>query len=146
MKNLLVSACLLGCACRYDGGSKPCQEVLALQEAYHLVPVCPEQLGGLPTPRPASERKGNRVVNEQGEDVTRQYGRGALEALRIARLLHCETAVLKERSPSCGTGHIYDGTFTGTLVEGDGTTAELLEAYGIEVLGESQISLLLERA
>lgn len=146
MKNLLISACLLGCACRYDGGSKPCPEVEALLERYHLVPVCPEQLGGLPTPRPASERKGNRVVNEQGEDVTRQYGRGALEALRIARLLHCETAVLKERSPSCGYGRIYDGTFSGTLVDGDGTTAELLEAYGMEILGESQIGLLLERA
>lgn len=141
---LLISACLLGCRCRYDGASKTQPWAAALAERYELVPVCPEQLGGLPTPRPPSERQGDRVVTREGGDVTAQYRRGAEEALRLADLLGCEAALLKERSPSCGSGTVYDGTFTGTLTAGDGVTAELLRAHGIPVYGESRIEELLD--
>ena len=140
---ILISACLLGVRCRYDGGSKPQEPLLRLMEKYTLIPVCPEQLGGLPTPRHPSERQGERVVMDTGADVTEPYRRGAEAALRLCRLLHCQAAILKERSPSCGCGTIYDGTFTGTLTAGDGVTAELLLQNGITVLGESQAETLL---
>ena len=143
---LLISACLLGCRCRYDGASKTQPWVAALAERYELVPVCPEQLGGLPTPRLPSERQGDRVVTREGGDVTAQYRRGAEEALALCRLLDCQAAVLKERSPSCGSGEIYDGTFTGTRIPGDGVTAETLRAQGIRIVGESRIGDLLEEA
>ena len=142
--NILVSACLLGCACRYDGKSRPHPEVQALQGRYQMIPVCPEQMGGLPTPRPASERKNGRVVNVQGEDVTAQYSRGAEEALHLARFFHCPCAILKERSPACGSGEIYDGTFSGRLVPGDGAASELLKKNDISVYGESRISDMME--
>ena len=140
---LLISACLLGTCCRYDGASKAHPLAAALTKRYSLVPVCPEQLGGLATPRPPAERRGERVVTRTG-DVTEQYRRGAEETLKLCRLLGCEAAVLKERSPSCGRGHVYDGTFSGTLTAGDGVTAELLAANGIPVYGESQIETLLK--
>ena len=140
---LLISACLLGCACRYDGKSKPHPLAVELARRGLAVPVCPEQLGGLPTPRRPSERQGGRVVMADGRDVTAEYRRGAEEALHLARLYGCTAAVLKERSPSCGKGQIYDGTFTGTLTAGDGVTAELLTAGGIKVYGESELEKLL---
>ena len=139
---ILISACLLGSCCRYDGASKAHPLAAALAECQTLVPVCPEQLGGLPTPRPPAERRGNRVVTQSG-DVTEQYRRGAEEALRLARLYGCTAAVLKEKSPSCGSGRIYDGTFSGTLTDGDGVTAELLKENGIKVYGESELEKLL---
>lgn len=141
---ILISACLLGVPCRYDGASKPHPLAAALAERHHLVPVCPEQLGGLPTPRPPAERRDGRVVTKEDRDVTEHYRRGAESALALCRLLGCQAAVLKERSPSCGRGEIYDGTFTGTRVPGDGVTAELLTAHGIAVYGESQIEELLK--
>ena len=141
---ILISACLLGCRCRYDGASKPQPWIAALAERHTLVPVCPEQLGGLSTPRPPAERCGVRVVTRAGGDVTAQYRRGAEEALRLCRLLGCDTALLKERSPSCGSGAIYDGTFTGTVTAGDGVTAELLRKNGIPVYGETQADQLIK--
>ena len=140
---ILISACLLGACCRYDGASKAHPLAALLAERHTLVPVCPEQLGGLPTPRPPAERRGGRVVTRSG-DVTEQYRRGAEETLKLCKLLGCEAAVLKERSPSCGRGQVYDGTFSGTLTAGDGVTAELLAAHGIPVYGESQIEKLLK--
>ena len=140
---ILISACLLGACCRYDGASKAHPLAALLAERHTLVPVCPEQLGGLPTPRPPAERRGGRVVTQSG-DVTEQYLRGAEETLKLCKLLGCEAAVLKERSPSCGRGQVYDGTFSGTLTAGDGVTAELLVAHGIPVYGESQIEKLLK--
>lgn len=140
---ILISACLLGVCCRYDGASKPHPLTAALAERHTLVPVCPEQLGGLPTPRPPAERRDGRVVTQSG-DVTEQYRRGAEETLKLCQLLGCGAAVLKERSPSCGHGQVYDGTFSGTLTAGDGVTAELLLAHGIPVYGESQIEELLK--
>ena len=143
---ILISACLLGLSCRYDGDSKPHPLAEELARRHQLVPVCPEQLGGLPTPRPPAERRGDRVVTRAGGDVTAQYRRGAEETWKLCRLLDCQAAVLKERSPSCGSGEIYDGTFTGTRISGDGVTAETLRAQGIQIVGESRIGDLLEEA
>ncbi len=138
-EKILVSACLLGIGCRYDGKEKANERVLKLLENPDviLIPVCPEQLGGLPTPRIASERSGDRVVNQVGEDVTAQYQKGAKEALKLAKLYDCQKAILKERSPSCGCGVIYDGSFSRQTLSGNGVTAELLLNHGITVLGES---------
>lgn len=136
---ILVSACLLGCPCRYDGKSKPNDAVLALMEHHTLIPICPEQMGGLATPRVPAERKDGGVFTERGGDVTEQYRRGAEEALRLAQLYGCKYAILKERSPSCGNGQIYDGSFSRRLIDGDGVTAQLLKAHGITVLGESEV-------
>lgn len=141
---LLISACLLGCRCRYDGASKAQPLAAALAKQHELVPVCPEQLGGLATPRPPAERRGDRVMTEAGADVTAQYRRGAEEALVLYQMLGCDAAVLKERSPSCGHGQIYDGTFTGTLTRRDGVTSELLAQHRVPVYGESQILELLK--
>ena len=141
---LLISACLLGVCCRYDGASKEYPQLKELMERHTLIPVCPEQLGGLSTPRHPAERQGERVVTKAGKDVTAAYRCGAEETLRLYRLLGCEAAVLKERSPSCGRDRVYDGTFTGTLTDGDGVTAELLRRHGIAVYGESEIRKLLE--
>ena len=141
---ILISGCLLGVCCRYDGASKPHPLAEELSKKHELVPVCPEQLGGLATPRSPAERQGERIIAKTGVDVTDQYHRGAEEALKIYRLLGCEAAVLKERSPSCGKNGIYDGTFTGTLVSGNGVTAELFLKHGIPVYGESRLSELLK--
>ena len=139
---ILVSACLLGCACRYDGNSKANDAVLALMGKHTLIPVCPEQMGGLPTPRPPAERQGSLVINNQGRDVTGEYTRGAGEALRLYRLYGCDAALLKARSPSCGGGVIYDGSFTGALTAGDGVCAQMLKAQGIPVADEDHIDQL----
>ena len=138
---LLVSACLLGVGCRYDGQSKAHPLARALCEKHHVVPVCGEIFGGLPTPRPPAEIQGDRVVTRDGRDVTEAYRRGAEAAAQLARLTGARAAVLKERSPSCGSGEIYDGTFTGALTAGDGVTAELLKSNGITVYGEGEQSL-----
>lgn len=140
---LLISACLLGCRCRYDGQSCAHPDAQALQRCHTLFPVCPEQLGGLPTPRPPSERRGGAVRTRDGADVTAAYRRGAEETLRLYVLLGCEAAVMKERSPSCGSGVIYDGSFTGTLCDGYGVAAELLRANGVTVYGESRVKELI---
>lgn len=149
-ENILVSACLLGVNCRYDGRNGRNEKVLELMERYHLIPVCPEQLGGLETPRKPAERQPLnkeyeneiRVVNQAGEDVSAGFRRGAEETLKIARLYGCKQAILKERSPSCGHGVIYDGTFSGKKVPGSGVTAELLVKNGITVTGETEMEAL----
>ena len=145
MEALLISECLLGVACRYDGRSVPlpAETLKKLMARYALVPVCPEQLGGLETPRNPSERRGSRVVMNTGADVTDQYTRGAAQALYLARQFGCTKALLKERSPSCGSGTIYDGSFTGTLTAGWGVTAEMLQDAGLTVYGESGAEALL---
>ena len=139
---ILVSRCLLGEPCRYDGRSKPVEALLTLARQGHiLVPVCPEEDGGLPTPRPPAEiQEDGRVVNRAGIDVTAEYRAGAERALKLAREHGCTVAVLKEKSPSCGNRQVYDGSFSGKLVEGQGITARLSEENGIRVLGESQLN------
>lgn len=143
MKPLIVSACLLGTACRYDGASKPADRIITLKDKYNLIPVCPEILGGLPTPRTPCEVKNGCVFSRDGFDRTAQYLKGANEVLRLARFFGCEAALLKERSPACGSGKIYDGSFSGTLTDGDGICAALLKKHGITVYGESRIDELL---
>ena len=136
--NILVSACLLGENCKYSGGNNLVQGLAeGLRAAgFGIVPVCPECAGGLPTPRVPAERLGERVVNKIGEDVTEEFMAGAQAALEAAKAHGCMCAVLKKNSPSCGCGTIYDGTFSGTLTEGDGVTAQLLLAEGIAVYNE----------
>jgi uncharacterized protein YbbK (DUF523 family) len=130
---IIVSACLAGIRCRYDGGSAPDERITKMVGEGKAIPVCPEQIGGLPTPRTSAERRGPKVITEDGADVTKQFAKGADEGLRIARLCDCKEAVLKAKSPSCGCGKIYDGTFSGKLVNGDGTFTEILKRNGIVV-------------
>ena len=141
---ILVSACLVGVACRYDGRDNAVTDVLQLSERYELIPVCPEQLGGLSTPRPPAERIGNEVVTRDGARVTEAFARGADQACRLARLFGVSCALLKARSPSCGAGRIYDGSFSGRLIPGNGVTVHALEGMGIKVYDETQIDQLTE--
>jgi uncharacterized protein YbbK (DUF523 family) len=138
-QRIMVSACLMGCSCRYDGKLKRNWEVVRAIGGNQKVFICPEQLGGLPTPRPRAERVGDKVLTENGEDVTEQFESGAQKALVIAQGLHCGVAILKSNSPSCGCGQIYDGSFTGVAKEGDGVCAELFKKHGITVLTENDI-------
>ena len=145
MEKLLISACILGVSCRYDGKSKPCivdEKLDKLIAKYELVPFCPEIYGGLPTPRTPSERVGERVLMKDGTDVTYQYKRGAEEACRLCGELGIKYALLKARSPSCGVGRIYDGSFSMALTEGDGVCAEMLRAQGIAVFSEEELERL----
>lgn len=142
---ILVSACLLGVCCRYDGESKPDQNVIKLREQFTLSPICPEVDGGLPTPRTPSEGVGDRVLMRDGKDVTDNFRLGAELALERARSFSCSAAVLKARSPSCGSNTIYDGSFSGTLTSGDGVAAKLLKDNGIDVYTENEIDKLIEK-
>ena len=145
MEKLLISACLLGISSRYDGKSKRAIDdstVKALSERYELVPFCPEIYGGLSTPRIPAERVGDEYFNKDGVCVTENYIRGAKEALALSKLLGIKKALLKARSPSCGKGRIYDGSFSGTLTDGNGAAAELLMRDGIEVFTEEEIDKL----
>lgn len=139
---ILVSACLLGVPCRYDGASKPNAAVIALAKQHQLIPVCPEVEGGLSTPRSPAELQGERVQTKEGKDVTAAYQKGAKKALLVAMQNRCTHAILKEKSPSCGKGLVYDGTFSQQLTKGDGLTAACLMQHGITVYGESEILLL----
>ncbi|HIS99301.1 MAG TPA: DUF523 domain-containing protein [Candidatus Faecaligallichristensenella faecipullorum] len=139
---ILISACLLGVKCRYDGKGQANPEILKLAERHELVPVCPEQLGGLPTPRPPAEIAGNRCLNKAGADVTEAFSRGAEQAVYLAQALGCQVAVLKSRSPSCGTGWVYDGSFSKKLIPGDGFCARALKEAGIRVFSDEEMDLL----
>ncbi len=142
--HILVSWCLLGEPCRYDGRSVPAEGLETLRRAGHtLIPVCPEVLGGLPTPRPPAElQPDGRVINREGEDVTAAYMEGARLALEIARQQGCTLAVLKANSPSCGSHLIYDGTFSGTRIRGQGVAARLIAEAGIPVVDEQGLDIL----
>jgi uncharacterized protein YbbK (DUF523 family) len=135
-EKILVSACLLGTPCRYDGASKPSKEILRLREKYTLIPFCPEEAGGLTTPRLPAERRGDRVIRKDGIDVSKAYRKGAELALKKCLEEGCYFAVLKEKSPSCGKNFRYDGNFCGKLIEGQGVTAEILMGNGITVYSE----------
>ena len=140
---ILVSACLLGHPCRYDGSLTTHPGVAELLKKHTLVPVCPEVQGGLPTPRPPAEILDGRVVNSEGRDVTDFYQRGAQAALELAQILGANTAILKKRSPSCDSGIIHNGKFDGGLVDGWGVAAQLLRDNGITVYDEDEIDKLL---
>lgn len=136
---LLVSACLLGVASRYDGKTAFNSDLFEIIKRHEIVPVCPEQLGGLKTPRNPNEISKGHVVEKNGTDNTAEYIRGAKETLKIAKLLGCDIAILKERSPSCGSDMIYDGTFSGTRIPGEGITSALLRKNGIRVISEEHL-------
>lgn len=143
---ILISACLVGVNCMYDGTSDPRQHFVERIAHGNMLPVCPEQLGGLPTPRPPSEIAGGtgedvldgkaRIYTKNGDDVTRNFLRGANETLYLARLVGTNLIILRHNSPSCGCGRIYNGAFTGTTRKGNGVTAALLLRAGFQVLAK----------
>lgn len=145
MEKLLISACLAGENCKYSGGNNFIGEtaLASLGDKYELVSACPEVMGGLSVPRIPCERIGARVMNERGEDVTAQFKAGAELTADICERQGIKKALLKEKSPSCGSGRIYDGTFSHTVIAGDGVTAQRLRALGIALYGESEIEKLL---
>ncbi len=124
---VLVSTCLLGAHCRYDGGHQLRDDIIELAKTQSIIPVCGEQLGGLTTPRPPAERIGDKVVTIDGKDVTEAFYRGAQDILFMAKKLKIKKAYLKSDSPMCGSGLIYDGSFSGNKIPGDGVLAELLK-------------------
>ncbi|WP_138205150.1 DUF523 domain-containing protein [Haloimpatiens lingqiaonensis] len=146
---IIVSACLCGINCKYSGGNNLNQKVLELVKEGKAIPVCPEQLGGLSTPRIPHEIKGGtgkevlegsaKLINPKGGDSTKEFIKGAYETLKIAQAVRAKKAILKAKSPSCGCGLIYDGTFTGNKIKGNGVTAELLLQNGIEVITDEII-------
>ena len=144
-QNVLVSACLLGIPCRYDGRSVSFDKMEALISRANVVPFCAEVYGGLPTPRPSAEIQPNtgRVTTEDQTDVTDSYERGAREAVRIAKTLNCRYALLKDKSPSCGVGTVYNGSFTRTLAPGYGITARALIDAGVRVFSSAEPDALL---
>jgi len=146
----LISACLLGLRCAWSGDDRYINNrSVELARLETLIPVCPEQLGGLPTPRAPQEIQGGtggdvlnnkcRVINKDGQDVTREFIKGAEETLKIARQLNIKEFIAKFRSPSCGCGQIYDGTFSSQLTDGDGVTTELLRRNGIKIISEEEL-------
>lgn len=139
MKKILVSACLLGLTCRYDQKEKTDPRILRLMDDYILIPVCPEVLGGLPTPRLPCEIKDGKVINELGKDFTREFQKGAEETLKLARLYKVDLAILKAKSPSCGRGKIYDGSFSKRLIKGDGITCQALLRENFKVISEEEL-------
>ena len=136
---VLVSACLAGVACRHDGLSLPHPLVLQLVAQGRAIPVCPETLGGLPVPRATVELRQGRAVSRTGEDLTEAFLAGARLALALGQTQGCRQAILKSRSPSCGLGQVYDGSFSGVLVPGDGLFAALLKARGLAVWSEEDV-------
>ena len=143
MEKILISACLVGDNCKYNGGNNLNPQIDALLEKYELIPFCPEVEGGLSIPRNPSEIKGDRVVMDNGKDVTREYELGARKALMLCLYLKIKIAVLKERSPSCGTHQIHDGSFSNKLIDGMGVTAKLLKENDIKVYSEDEIDQLI---
>ena len=135
----LCSACLLGINCRYDGKNKLNKKVLRLTKKEILIPVCPEIFGGLPTPREPAEQRGKTVITKTGKDVTEYFKKGAKEVLKIAKLFNAKEAILKQESPSCGSGKIFDGTFSGKIIKGNGVTTSLLKKNKIKVLSEEDL-------
>ncbi len=142
METILVSACLLGENCKYNGGNNRCEKVCELLKKYKIIPVCPETAGGLPVPRKPAEISGNKVLMSDGTDVTSEFEKGAKLTLEAAIAYSCKKAVLKAKSPSCGSNKIYDGTFSKKIVNGDGITAKLLKENGVVIFTEEEIKSL----
>lgn len=138
-EKILVSACLLGVNCKYNGNNNLNDKVIKYIENKEVIPICPEIMGGLSTPRYPSEIVDNKVINKQSQDVTKEYTKGAEETLKLVKILGVRKALLKSKSPSCGCGKIYDGTFTNTLINGDGITTKLLKENKIEVITEMDL-------
>ncbi|MFZ5982069.1 MAG: DUF523 domain-containing protein [Patescibacteria group bacterium] len=136
----LCSACLLGMKCRYDGSDKINDKIVELAKKEKLIPVCPEVLGGLKIPHEPSEIQGDgRVLSRDGKNVSDNFEKGAEAVLRIAKKKGITEAIFKQKSPSCGCGKIYDGTFSGKIIPGDGITTALLRKNGIQVISEEEL-------
>ena len=144
MEKLLISACILGTNCKYNGNNNYNPLVEKLKERYILIPICPEEMGGLSTPRNPSEILNDKVISSKGDDVTNNFISGANKALDITKKENISNALLKEGSPSCGSNYIYDGTFTKTKINGMGITARLLKNNNIKIYTEDEIELLLK--
>lgn len=136
---ILVSACLLGENCKYSGGNNYDQSVVDFTQGHKVIPVCPEVLGGLPTPRCPAELVDGVVINKDGISVDAQFRAGAEKALAIAKQNGAELAILQPRSPSCGVKEIYDGSFTGKKIPGQGVFAEMLRQAGIPALDAGEL-------
>ena len=146
-QKIIISACLLGISCRYDGQHNLISEedLILLKDKFELIPVCPEKLGGLPTPRlPAEIQPDGNILRNDGKDVSAEFNKGAEEALKIAQLSDCKLALLKANSPSCGNTMIYDGNFNGSLIPGKGVTAKLFENCAIKTYNEQKIDKLIK--
>ena len=139
MEKILVSACLLGTNCKYNGSNNKNDKVLEYIKDKEVIPICPEIMGGLSTPRTPSEIINNKVITKDGIDVTNNYIKGAEEVLYLAKLFSIKKALLKSKSPSCGKGKIYDGTFNNNLIDGNGITTKLLIDNGINVINELEL-------
>lgn len=147
-EKILVSACLLGHPVRYDGKSMPLKEMSwlqKLQKQNRLVVICPEQDGGLPTPRDPAERQQDKIITVNGQNVTRAFDNGAQKALDLCQQHNIKIALLKANSPSCGNKKIYSGQFNNTLISGQGVTAELLNKHNITVYSELEIQALKQK-
>lgn len=144
VEKILVSACLLGEKCRYDGGDNYIDKIEELKGLFDIIPFCPEVRGGLKTPRIPSERKGMQVINQQGKDVTKEFALGAERAYELCRYFSIKRVLLKEKSPSCGKTKIYDGEFNHTLIDGMGYTSEYLSKKGIQIYSEDEIDELIK--
>ena len=145
MAKIIVSACLLGLNCRYDGKNCLNEKIRELSKKHTLIAVCPEQMGGLSTPREPSEIVDEKLINKAGIDVTKQYHKGALMAYDIAKLNDCRYAILKSKSPSCGKGMIYDGSFSGQMTNGNGVTVSLFEKNDITVFSDQELDELIKQ-
>ena len=135
----LVSACLAGLNVRHDGKSKANEKVIRLVKEGKAIPVCPEQLAGFSTPRETMEIREGRVFTKSGKDMTDKMQKGAEETLKIARLVNATEVIFKAKSPSCGKGQVYDGSFSGKLVEGNGIVTDFLEKNGLKVVTEKDV-------
>ncbi len=136
---ILVSACLLGQNCKYNGGNNYSEKVMKFLTGHEVIAVCPESLGGLPIPRVPSEIKDGTVINREGKSVDAEFRLGAERALKIALDNNVDLAILQSRSPSCGTKEVYDGSFSGTKIPGKGIFAQLLASAGIKAIDPEDI-------
>ena len=145
MQNVLISACLLGVDCKYNGSNNKLDDEIihSLKEKYNLIPVCPEIMGGMPTPRNPVEMSDGKVFDYDGEEFTKEFEKGSEEVVKLAKLYDATIAILKENSPSCGTNYIYDGTFNHQKIKGMGIAAHKLSKENIKLFNEENIKILL---
>lgn len=145
MQNILISACLLGVDCKYNGSNNKLDDKIihSLKEKYNLIPVCPEIMGGLPTPRNPVEITDGKVFDYDGEEFTKEFEKGSKEVLKLAKLYDATIAILKENSPSCGSNYIYDGTFNHKKIKGMGIAARKLSEEYIKLFSEENVKILL---
>ncbi|MDU1400270.1 DUF523 domain-containing protein [Finegoldia magna] len=145
MQNVLISACLLGVDCKYNGSNNKLDDgiIHSLKEKYNLIPVCPEIMGGMPTPRNPVEISDGKVFDYDGEEFTKEFEKGSEEVVKLAKLYDATIAILKENSPSCGSNYIYDGTFNHQKIKGMGIAAHKLSKENIKLFSEENIKILL---